>query len=121
MRKMSLTAMAREHPTAARSASSGRSAKTVFGGHEQVLRQTVIALTSGRVLEEHDNPGEATLYVLQGRVRLATTDAAWDGSPGWPSHPDWESTQAAVMRSAGGGPPVGDCIHQRDGHRSALR
>jgi quercetin dioxygenase-like cupin family protein len=82
MQKMSLTAMAREHLMAARSASSGRSAKTVFGGHEQVLRQTVIALANGRVLEEHDNPGEATLYVLHGRVRLATTDAAWDGSPG---------------------------------------
>jgi hypothetical protein len=32
--------MAREHLMAAHSASSGRSAKTVFGGHEQVLRQT---------------------------------------------------------------------------------
>jgi quercetin dioxygenase-like cupin family protein len=82
MQKMSLTAMAREHLMAARSASSGRSAKTVFGGHEQVLRQTVIALANGRVLEEHDNPGEATLHVLHGRVRLATTDAAWDGSQG---------------------------------------
>ena len=82
MQKMSLTAMAREQLAAARSASSGRSAKTVFGGHEQVLRQTVIALAGGRVLEEHDNPGEATLHVLQGRVRLATTDAEWDGSPG---------------------------------------
>jgi quercetin dioxygenase-like cupin family protein len=79
MQKMSLTAMAREHLMAACSASSGRSAKTVFGGHEQVLRQTVIALASGRMLEEHDNPGEATLYVLRGRIRLATTDAGWDG------------------------------------------
>jgi quercetin dioxygenase-like cupin family protein len=42
----------------------------------------VIALASGRVLDEHDNPGEATLYVLRGRVRLATPDAAWDGAPG---------------------------------------
>jgi quercetin dioxygenase-like cupin family protein len=82
MQKMSLTAMAREHLMAARSASSGRSAKTVFGGHERVLRQTVIALAKGRLLEEHDNPGEATLYVLHGRVRLATPDATWDGSPG---------------------------------------
>jgi quercetin dioxygenase-like cupin family protein len=82
MQKMSLTALAREHLQAACSASSGRSAKTVFGGHEQVLRQTVIALASGQVMEEHDNPGEATLHVLRGRVRLATAHAAWDGAPG---------------------------------------
>jgi quercetin dioxygenase-like cupin family protein len=82
MQKMSLTAAAREHLKTARSASSGRSAKTVFGGHEQVLRQTVIAMARGQVMEEHDSPGEATLHVLHGRVRLTTSDASWEGSPG---------------------------------------
>jgi quercetin dioxygenase-like cupin family protein len=82
MRKMSLTALCREQLEAARAASSGRSARTVFGGHEQVLRQTVIALVAGQMLDEHDNPGEATLHVLHGRVRLATADASWDGTTG---------------------------------------
>ena len=82
MQKMSLTALARERLLAARSASSGRSAQTVFGGHEQVLRQTLIAMAAGQELGEHDSPGEATLQVLHGRVRLATTEASWDGSAG---------------------------------------
>ncbi len=44
MEKMSLTALAREHLAGAERASSGRSAHTVFGGHEHVLCQTLIAL-----------------------------------------------------------------------------
>ena len=72
MKKFSLTALARRHLGTARHASSGRSANTVYGGHEHVLRQTVIALTEGRELNEHLNPGEATVFVLHGRVRLAT-------------------------------------------------
>ena len=47
-----------------------------------MLRQIVIALASGERLGEHENPGEATVHVLQGRVRLTTGDVAWEGSPG---------------------------------------
>ena len=82
MEKISLTASAREHLATARSAESGRSAHTVYGGHEHTLRQTLIALTAGSDLHEHDSPGEATLQVLQGRVRLTTADTGWDGAPG---------------------------------------
>jgi hypothetical protein len=56
----------------AREASSGRSAKTVYGGHEHVLRQTLIALAAGHRLDEHDNPGEATVHVLHGTPSSAT-------------------------------------------------
>ena len=56
--------------------------KTVFAGHERVLRQTVIAMANGQALEEHDSPGEATLHVLHGRVRLVAGPDAWDGLPG---------------------------------------
>jgi quercetin dioxygenase-like cupin family protein len=80
--KASLTALARQQLESARQASSGRSAHTVFGGHEQVLRQTVIALAAGHGLAEHDSPGEATVLVLSGRVRLSTGEASWEGSPG---------------------------------------
>ena len=82
MDKQSLTALAREQIALARDAPSGRSAHTVYGGHEHVLRQTIIALASGRVLDEHENPGEATLHVLQGRVRLRAGTTEWDGAAG---------------------------------------
>ena len=82
MEKSSLTALARELLERAAQASSGRSADTVYGGHEHVLRQTVIALTAGQSLAEHENPGEATVHVLRGRVRLSTDGATWEGAPG---------------------------------------
>lgn len=82
MNKFSLTAIARQHLATAKTASSGRSAHTVYGGHEHRLRQTIVALAAGSALDEHESPGEATLQVLQGRVTLATADASWDGAPG---------------------------------------
>jgi quercetin dioxygenase-like cupin family protein len=66
----------------AKTASSGRSARTVYGGHEHTLRQTLIALTAGETLDEHENPGEATIQVLTGRVRLIAGTTSWNGSPG---------------------------------------
>jgi quercetin dioxygenase-like cupin family protein len=82
MQKTSLDALAREQIEAARGASSGRAARTVYGGHEHVLRQTVIGLRAGHSLAEHQNPGEATLHVLRGRVRLISGDTTWDGRTG---------------------------------------
>jgi quercetin dioxygenase-like cupin family protein len=82
MQKTSLDALARELLEGANAASGGHSAKTVCGGHEKVLRQTVIAMTEGARLAEHENPGEATLLVLHGRVRLWTEDADWQGRRG---------------------------------------
>ncbi|WP_037572166.1 cupin domain-containing protein [Phaeacidiphilus oryzae] len=82
MQKLSLEAGAREHLERASAAKTGRSAETVYGGHEHVLRQTLIALRSGTALSEHENPGEATVLVLRGRVRLRSGDESWEGSPG---------------------------------------
>ena len=82
MNKISLDATAREQQKKAGSASSGRAAETVYGGHEKVLRQTVIAMTDGTELSEHENPGEATVLVLSGRVKLSSADAAWEGRRG---------------------------------------
>jgi quercetin dioxygenase-like cupin family protein len=82
MEKSSLTALAREQMKFAKQASSGRSAETVYGGHEHILRQTVIAITAGRELAEHVNPGEATVHVLHGRVRMVGDGQEWEGSPG---------------------------------------
>lgn len=82
MQKESLVALARHHMENAKKAASGRSAHTVYGGHEHVLRQTLIALRAGVNLDEHENPGEATLQVLHGRVTLVAGDVRWNGSPG---------------------------------------
>lgn len=82
MQKFSLGALTREQLELARASSSGRSATTVYGGHEHVLRQTLIALASGHRLDDHANPGEATIHVLSGQVTLTAEGNAWHGSPG---------------------------------------
>ena len=78
----SLTRLAEEQLALAREASSGRSAVTIFGGHEHDMRQTLIALAEGRSLGEHESPGEASLQVLVGTVRLAAGEDTWEGSAG---------------------------------------
>ena len=82
MNTLSLTALVDEHLAAARTTGSGRSAHTVHGGHEHALRQTLIALTSGSGLAEHNSPGEATLQVLRGRVRLTTAGDSREAGAG---------------------------------------
>lgn len=79
MRKTSLTALTRHELEHARSSSSGRSSKTVHGGHDKILRQTLIALREGEVLNEHLSPGEATIYVLHGRVLMESRLTSWSG------------------------------------------
>jgi len=82
MEKFSLDAIAREQARRAATAPGGRSAETVYGGHEHSLRQTVVALTAGSSLDEHENPGEATVQVLRGRVRMIAGDVTWEGRSG---------------------------------------
>jgi quercetin dioxygenase-like cupin family protein len=78
MQKFSLDAIAREQLTKAQAAPAGRAAETVYGGSECALRQTVVALTEGTELAEHDNPGEATVQVLSGRIRLNSPQTNWE-------------------------------------------
>ncbi|CAN5456972.1 cupin domain-containing protein [soil metagenome] len=82
MEALSLSVVVDEQLAAARDAHSGRAAHTVHGGHDHFLRQTVIALIAGHELGEHQSPGEATLQVLRGRVRLTVGDDACEGSTG---------------------------------------
>ncbi|GAA4135944.1 cupin domain-containing protein [Actinomadura keratinilytica] len=82
MQKISLDARVRKLMERATAARAGRSAETVYGGHEHTLRQTLIALRAGASLAEHENPGEATLVVLRGRVRLHSGDTTWEGMSG---------------------------------------
>ena len=82
MRKTSLDALAREQLAAARRSTARRSATTVVGGHERVMRQTLVAVLAGAVLDEHENPGEATVYVVVGRVELRAGAESWQSRTG---------------------------------------
>ena len=82
MESTSLTSLVSEQMDLARDHHSGRSAKTIHGGHEHLMRQTLIALASGHGLGEHDSPPEATLQVLTGRVRLRAQTDEWEGRAG---------------------------------------
>jgi quercetin dioxygenase-like cupin family protein len=81
-RKISLDASAREQLAAARRSDARRAATTVVGGHERVMRQTVVGLVAGAAMAEHENPGEATLYVIIGRVRVEADGNAWEARTG---------------------------------------
>lgn len=67
-----LTILADMHLDRARSDPHGRSAELV--AHDGELRQTVIALTAGSRLGEHNSPAAATLHVLRGRVRVESDE-----------------------------------------------
>lgn len=82
MQKVSLTALARTQAERAAASGGGRAADTVYGGHEKVLRQTVIGLRQGARLAEHENPGEATVHVLHGRVRMIAGADSWEARTG---------------------------------------
>lgn len=74
MPALALQTVVEEQLAKAREASAGRAAETISGDHERLMRQTVIALTAGNDLSEHENPGEATLYVILGAVELVAGD-----------------------------------------------
>jgi quercetin dioxygenase-like cupin family protein len=81
-RKVSLEALGREQLEAAGRSDSRRAASTVVGGHEHVMRQTLIALLEGAAMAEHENPGEASLFVVHGRVEVSAGDDAWEARIG---------------------------------------
>lgn len=75
-----VTALAAEHLALARIDPHGRSAYLFL--HDGPLRQSVIALTSGSELDEHNTPPAASVHVLQGRVRLTEGAADQDIAAG---------------------------------------
>ncbi len=85
MQKLSLDALARElvgQAAGGEKPGDSRVSRTVVGGHEKALRQTVIALAKDAALAEHASPGEATVFVLRGRVTLAAGGESWEGREG---------------------------------------
>jgi quercetin dioxygenase-like cupin family protein len=49
---------------------SGRTARTLSPGAHAPLKQTLLALQAGHQLQDHRAPGQASIEVLVGRVRL---------------------------------------------------
>ncbi|MEZ0067800.1 quercetin dioxygenase-like cupin family protein [Streptacidiphilus sp. MAP12-20] len=65
-----LTLVAESQLTQARQSPHGRATRLLL--HHNMLRQSLIALTQGSVLGEHESPHAATLLVLAGQVQLST-------------------------------------------------
>ncbi len=66
----------------ARDKSAGRAARHLSGGPESTMTHTVIALVQGSTLAEHENPGEATVLVLSGDIRLDSESGSAEGHQG---------------------------------------
>jgi quercetin dioxygenase-like cupin family protein len=82
MQSISLTQLAEERLAAARDSSNGRASATIFGGRDHDMRQTMIALGEGHGLGQHESPGEASLQVLSGEVRITAGEESWSGAAG---------------------------------------
>lgn len=67
-----LAKLCEEHLAKARADAHGRSAHLLL--HQGPLRQTVIALTAGSALDEHNAPLAASVQTLRGSVVLTTPD-----------------------------------------------
>lgn len=72
-----LHALADELLGNASAASSGRDTRVFHGAPGGALSQVVLALVAGQDLSDHENPGEATLQVLRGRVELVAGEDSW--------------------------------------------
>lgn len=75
---IALDALADRLLAQATEARSGRAGQTIYGDHHHHLRQTIIAVRAGESLQDHESPGEATLHVLTGHVRIADETATID-------------------------------------------
>jgi quercetin dioxygenase-like cupin family protein len=78
----SLTEIASDLLAQASTSHSGRAARTLLGGSERTLRHTLMALREGAELAEHTAPGDASLQVIRGRVRLSSSSGVREGDAG---------------------------------------
>jgi quercetin dioxygenase-like cupin family protein len=65
-----LTLVARGQLEQARQSPNGRAARLLL--HLNMLRQSLIALTQGAVMGEHESPHAASVLVLAGSVQIST-------------------------------------------------
>jgi quercetin dioxygenase-like cupin family protein len=73
-----LTRLADELREQAAAADSGRATHVFHAVPGGSLAQVLLVLLAGRDLSEHENPGEALLHVLRGRVLLTAGDDSWE-------------------------------------------
>ena len=88
----------------ARGLAAGRAARTLTPGAGTLLKQTLLAITAGRRLDEHQAPGPATLQVLVGDVVLRTGDTQlplrqghWAAVPAAPHDLEAETDAVALL------------------------
>lgn len=82
MEAIDLAALADHHLELARDARAKRSSTAIVGASASRLRQHLMVLCAGTELAEHESPGEATLHVLRGRVRLIVGEDSLELSTG---------------------------------------
>lgn len=82
MTKVSVKALVLHLMHTATDAGGGRAAETVHGGHEKSLRQTVIGMIKGTVLNECGNQDDETVYVLEGHIQMHVGDDVWEARAG---------------------------------------
>jgi len=92
-----LNELAQEHLAAARDNEHGRSSHLYL--HDGQLRQTLIALTKGARLGEHNAPTAASLYVVIGRILLAPRAATRSWRPGSPTPARRNATRSRPWRT----------------------
>ncbi|MFE9098646.1 cupin domain-containing protein [Streptomyces sp. NPDC007264] len=78
----SLDTLIHKHLGQATSSPTGRSIAPLPTGQLGLLTQHLVALRAGSCLPDHENPGDATVLVLRGRVELRTGAASWTGAAG---------------------------------------
>lgn len=81
MRAESLPALIATDRVAAREHARRRHTRRVHGDHG-AIRQVLVTMADGGGLADHENPGDASLLVLEGRVRLVAGDDGWEGEAG---------------------------------------
>ena len=69
---MTLLTIGTDQLEEARISTAGRASRTLHSGTR--LRQTLIALTAGTRMNEHQSPGDATVLCLRGHVTLHTRE-----------------------------------------------
>lgn len=82
MDTVNVNSLAQELTEKASGGDAGRASHTLYGGHDKALRQTLIVLQEGQELAAHESPGESTLLVLKGRVRVSADDGSQEGAEG---------------------------------------
>lgn len=64
--------------TARAAAAGGRATRVVHAAPDHGFTQLLLALAADRELSDHENPGEALLHVLSGRMRLTAGVDEWE-------------------------------------------